>query len=88
MSRLESEGHCYRMRVDRFLVEKRPEFEPDDAQLFLDLYRNADPEDEFDHFEEQRETNVEFEWHAVRARGSARRGPANTAMEEATPVSG
>ncbi len=25
----------------------------------LDLCRNADPEDEFDHFEEQRETNVE-----------------------------
>lgn len=55
-----SEGHCYRMRVDRFLGEERPEFAPDDAQLFLDLYRNADPEDEFNHFEEQRETNVEF----------------------------
>lgn len=55
-----SEGHCYRMRVDRFLGEERPEFEPDDAQMFLDLYRDADPEDAFDHFEEQRETNVEF----------------------------
>ena len=55
-----SEGHCYRMRVDRFLSEERPEVEPDDAQFHLDLYRNADPEDEFDHFEEQRETNVEF----------------------------
>ena len=55
-----SEGHCYRMRVDRFLSESRPEFEPDDAQLHLDLYRNADPEDAFDHFEEQRETNIEF----------------------------
>ena len=54
-----SEGHCYRMRVDRFLAEKRPEFEPDDAQFHLDLYRKADPEDSFDHFEEQRETNVE-----------------------------
>ena len=55
-----SEGHCYRQRVDRFLAEERPEFEPDDAQMFLDLYRDADPEDAFDHFEEQRETNVEF----------------------------
>src|SRR5207248_10996467 len=55
-----SEGHCYRMRLDRFLSEQRPEFEPDDAQLYLDLYRDADPEDAFDHFEEQRETNIEF----------------------------
>jgi len=55
-----SEGHCYRTRVDRFLSEERPEFEPDDAQFHLDLYRQADPEDAFDHFEEQRETNVEY----------------------------
>lgn len=55
-----SESHCYRMRVDRFLAEERPELEPDDAQFHLDLYRRAGPEDSFDHFEEQRETNVEF----------------------------
>jgi hypothetical protein len=55
-----SEGHCYRMRLDRFMAEARPEFEPDDAQMYLDLYRGADPEDAFDHFEEQREINVEF----------------------------
>jgi DinB superfamily len=55
-----SEGHCYRLRVDRFLAEDRPELEPDDAQMWLELYRDADPEDSFDHFEEQRETNVEF----------------------------
>src|SRR5579872_1812627 len=55
-----SEGHCYRMRVDRFLDEDLPELEPDDAQMWLDLYRDADPEDAFDHFEEQRETNLEF----------------------------
>jgi hypothetical protein len=54
-----SEGHCYQMRLDRFLSEERPEFEPDDAQMFLDLYRNADPEDAFDHFQEQRENNVD-----------------------------
>ncbi|HLK68025.1 MAG TPA: DinB family protein [Bryobacteraceae bacterium] len=55
-----SEGHCYRARLDLFMSEERPEFEPDDAQMYLDLYRNAEPEDAFDHFEEQRETNVEY----------------------------
>jgi hypothetical protein len=55
-----SEGHCYRMRLDRFLREERPEFEPDDAQMYLDLYRNADPKDAFDHFEELRENNVDY----------------------------
>jgi hypothetical protein len=55
-----SEGHCYRMRVDRFLAEELPAFEADDAQMYLDLYKNADPEEDFNHFEEQRETNVEL----------------------------
>jgi len=55
-----SEGHCYRVRVDRFLEEENPFFEADDAQMYLDLYRDADPEDSFDHFEEQRENNIEF----------------------------
>jgi hypothetical protein len=54
------EGHCYRARLDRFLAEQTPEFEPDDAQMHLDLYRNADPEKEFGRFENQRETNVEL----------------------------
>ena len=39
-----SEGHCYRMRLDRFMAETRPQFEPDDAQMYLDLYRGADAE--------------------------------------------
>jgi hypothetical protein len=55
-----SEGRCYRMRLDRFLSEERPEFEPDDAQMYLDLYRNADPEEAFDRFEEERKSNVEY----------------------------
>lgn len=55
-----SEGHCYRMRLDRFMSESLPEFEPDDAQMYLDLYRDVDPEESFDHFEEQRETNVAY----------------------------
>jgi hypothetical protein len=54
-----SEGHCYRTRVDQFVSEELPEFEPDDAQMYLELYRNANAKDAFDHFEEQRETNVE-----------------------------
>ena len=55
-----SESDCYRARVERFLAEELPEFEPDDAQMHLDLYRNADPEEEFGHFEERRESNVEL----------------------------
>jgi len=53
-----SESHCYRMRLDRFLAETRPTFEPDDAQMYLHLYRDADPEEAFDQFERQREANV------------------------------
>src|SRR5690606_6984592 len=53
-----SESHCYRMRVDRFLAETRPTFEPDDAQMYLHLYRDADPEKAFNQFEEQRQANV------------------------------
>jgi len=55
-----SESHCYRMRVDRFMAETRPEFESDDAQMYLDLYRGADPREVFDRFEHQRETNIKF----------------------------
>jgi hypothetical protein len=55
-----SEGHCYRARLDRFLAEERPEFEPDDAQMHLDVYRNADSEEDFGHFEDQRQTNIEL----------------------------
>jgi hypothetical protein len=55
-----SEWHCYRTRVDQFLSEERPELEPDDASFHVELYRKADPEDAFDHFGEQRETNIGF----------------------------
>jgi len=54
-----SEGQCYRPRVERFLSEEMPEFELDDAQMHLEVYKNADPEEDFAHFEDQRETNVE-----------------------------
>jgi DinB superfamily len=53
-----SEGHCYRARVDRFLAEEMPEFEPDDAQMHLDLYKNADAEKEFGRFADERKTTV------------------------------
>ena len=55
-----SESHCYRMRLDRFMAESRPEFESDDAQMYRDLYRGADPEEAFDRFEDQRKTNLAF----------------------------
>lgn len=55
-----SEGHCYRMRLDRFMAERCPEFESDDAQMYLDLYRGADPEKSFDDFKNQRESNIKF----------------------------
>lgn len=55
-----SEGHCFRMRLDRFMREERPEFEPDDARMHLARYSDADPEEEFAHFEEQRDTNLEY----------------------------
>lgn len=55
-----SEGHCYRSRLDLFLAEDLPYFESDDAQMHLDLYRNGDPEEDFGHFEDQRETNLEL----------------------------
>ncbi|MGA7240192.1 MAG: DinB family protein [Bryobacteraceae bacterium] len=55
-----SEGHCYRARADRFLNQEMPALEADDAQMHLHLYRDADAEDSFDHFEDQRETNMEF----------------------------
>ena len=55
-----SESHCYRMRLDRFMAETRPQFEPDDAQMYLELYRGADPEEAFNQFEDQRKTNLEF----------------------------
>ena len=56
----QSEEECYRMRVDRFLTEERPAIEADDAQLHLDRYRDRDPEEDFAHFEDQREGNVEY----------------------------
>ena len=67
-----SEGHCYRARLDRFLSEDLPEFENDDASMYSDLYRDADPEVSFDHFEDQRESNIEFLRTLPRSAGDRR----------------
>jgi hypothetical protein len=55
-----SEGHCYRLRVDRFMTEDMPELEPDEASMFLDLYRGRLAEGEIIRFEEQRRTNIAY----------------------------
>jgi hypothetical protein len=46
--------------VDRFLSEELPELEPDDAQMYLEVYRSADPEEDFARFEDQRKANIEL----------------------------
>lgn len=67
-----SEGHCYRYRVDRFLSEETPELEPDEAQMYLELYRDANAEDALNHFEQQRESNVEYLRTLPRSAGERR----------------
>jgi hypothetical protein len=67
-----SEGHCYRTRLDRFMSEDMPEFESDDARMYLNLYRGADPNTSFDHFENQRETNVQYLRTLPRSAGDRR----------------
>ena len=67
-----SEGHCYRTRVDRFLNEDLPEFEPDEAGMFVELYRDANAEEAFRHFTEQRESNVAFLRTLPRSAGERR----------------
>ena len=75
-----SEGHCYRARVDRFLAEELPQFEPDDAQMHLHLYENADPEESFGHFEDQRDDNIEL-LRGLAAEAGSRRAMHRTAGE-------
>lgn len=55
-----SEWHCYRARLDRFLAEDAPELEPDDAQMYLEVYRDADPDASFRELERLRAGNVAF----------------------------
>jgi hypothetical protein len=56
------EGHCFRARVERMVNEDNPAIEPYDPDLYFSegQYSGRDAEDSFDHFEEQRELNVEY----------------------------
>jgi hypothetical protein len=37
-----------------------PELKPDDAQMYLELYKDRDPQEGFRHFENQRVANLEL----------------------------
>ncbi len=67
-----SEGHCYRRRVDRFLSEELPELEADEAQMYLELYRNANAGEAFAYFVVQRAANVEYLRGLPRSAGERR----------------
>jgi hypothetical protein len=56
------EGHCFRARVERMVNEDNPAIEPYDPDVYFadGQYSGRDAEDSFDHFEEQREMNVEY----------------------------
>ena len=57
-----TEGHCFRASVERMVEEDNPALEPYDqeAHFASGQYSGRSAEDSFDHFEEQRETNIEF----------------------------
>jgi DinB superfamily len=55
-----AEAHCYRARLDLFIGGDLPTVEAYEPNDYKDLYSKADPTDAFDHFEEQRESNIEF----------------------------
>ena len=56
------EGHCFRARVEKIVEEDNPAIEPYDPDAYFaeGQYSGRDAEDSFDHFEEQREMNVEY----------------------------
>jgi hypothetical protein len=58
--------------VDRFVREELPEFELNDVQMHLELYRNANGEAAFDHFEKHRESNVKYLRSLPRSAGERR----------------
>jgi len=55
------EGHCFRTRVERMVNEDNPTIESYDTDAYVAAgqYSGRSAEDSFDHFEEQRETNIE-----------------------------
>jgi len=55
-----AEGHCYSARLDLFVKGgDNPAVQPYDPKDYLEIYRTADPEDALDHFEDQRQTNLD-----------------------------
>jgi hypothetical protein len=56
------EGHCFRLRLDTAMERDGAEWEPYDPEPLAAAgqYSGRDPEDSFDHWEEQREDNVAF----------------------------
>jgi len=56
------EGHCFRDRVEKMVDEGNPSFEPYDTDAYFAAgqYSGREAEDSFDHFEEQRELNIEY----------------------------
>jgi hypothetical protein len=56
------EGHCFRARVERMVNDDNPAIEPYDPDVYFagGQYSGRDAEDSFDHFEEQREMNLEY----------------------------
>jgi hypothetical protein len=57
-----AEGHCFRARVERMVEEDDPALEAYDQEAYFasGRYSGRGAEDSFDHFEEQRELNVEY----------------------------
>ncbi len=56
------EAHCFRLRVEEMVEQENPPIEAYDqnALAAAGQYSGRDPEDSFDHFEEQRELNIEY----------------------------
>jgi len=56
------EGHCFRARIERMVEEDNPavEFYDTDTYFAAGQYSGRNAEDSFDHFEEQRELNLEY----------------------------
>ncbi len=57
-----AEGHCFRDRVQRMVEEDNPAVERYDTEAYFrsGQYSGRSAEDSFDHFEEQRELNLEY----------------------------
>jgi hypothetical protein len=57
-----AEGHCFRQRLERMVEEDNPPLELYDHEAYFasGQYSGRTAEDSFDHFEEQRELNIEY----------------------------